>query len=530
MNYKELAKGEPQYDVELIRNAMPVRAVYVKSPIPTDNGNPYIEALPNCRDQEEVFAAYNVGIAGYNREAQLNLNDTEKIMAYMQLKQVRFMLPFHAVLEKLFYTALLTSYRARRPVRSKGGDGMRLSGSCASAANAGLTLLGYSGCGKSAALEILLSRYPQIIEHESDSMYRFTQIVYLAVCCPANSNLKALYTSIAQAIDDALDYDQPVHVGMMTRRKSISEKAALVCTWIENYGIGCIVLDEIQDLDFTKNKESSFESLLTIVNNTKVALMAVGTEEAYRKMFPNLRTSRRVGPLIEAHAYCGNKEYFATIARELMRYQWFDDYVEPTPSIIRALYEETRGVIEQLVSIYTMMHQEYFNCTGERPKIDAEYVHMIANKYFPGTQRWLKEIDDPFAEEAYREQLQAEKKNIEMVLEESIDNFEQDALSRYADPNMVARQAIKNNVIKNIQKTLTTTKETYNQNRIIDAVGYVMGLKKNLNADERKLTEEAYARLKRGPSDKRARPKKKATMDDMHIALKNGLLGSVQTA
>ena len=78
------------------------------------------------------------------------------------------------------------------------------------------------------------------------------------------------------------------------------------------FAIGCIILMRYSCWIF-RAERSTYESLLTVVNKTKVAIMAVGTEDAYSKMFRNLRMSRRTGAFIEANAYCENKQYFATI-------------------------------------------------------------------------------------------------------------------------------------------------------------------------------------------------------------------------
>ena len=134
-----------------------------------------------------------------------------------------------------------------------------------------------------------------------------------------------------------------------------TSKANVICKLIEMFAIGCIIFDEIQLLDFSGQKESTYESLLTVVNKTKVAIMAVGTEDAYSKMFPNLRMSRRTGAFIEANAYCENKQYFATIVSNLMKFQWMDERIEPNREIIQALYDVSKGIIAQLVSclLYT---------------------------------------------------------------------------------------------------------------------------------------------------------------------------------
>ena len=224
---------------------------------------------------------------------------------------------------------------------------------------AGFALLGYSGSGKSSTLHNLLSNYPQVIVHTIDG-YRISQIVYLVVECVPNSNFSALYVGIGSAIDKALGLDF-VYEKMILRTKSLGDKAEKVRQLIERFAIGLIIFDEIQLINFSSTKENSFESLMILTNRTKVAIGVVGTTDAYDKMFSNVRNARRVGMLISASQYCNSLEYFNFLVRNLMQYQWFDEPVEITPDIIQALYDNSHGIIDQLVSIYICMHIEYIS-------------------------------------------------------------------------------------------------------------------------------------------------------------------------
>jgi hypothetical protein len=388
-----------------------------------------------------------------------------------------------------------------------------------------LTLLGYSGCGKSAALEILLSHYPQVIVHQSETMERFVQIVYLVVVCPANSNFKSLYASAGAAIDRALGNVIPVYETMISRCKSIGEKANKLCELIARFGIGCIIFDEIQLLDFHSHKDSTFESLLEIVNKTKVALMAVGTEDAYQKMFPNLRTSRRTGMLIPANSYCKDKTFFASIVKELMKYQWFDSYVEPTQEIIDALYTVSRGIIDQLISVYMAVHFEYIRI-DPRPKIDGKFIIDVAHSYYPEIQRILSILDTPYAEEAYNQMIEAAKATADTYLTTTQIQPTEYILKKQIDSAEEGRSGLRDNIIQNILITAKTNGEVYTLKHIEETVDYIMSLKKNYNATEEKLTKNVYTRLKKGPSDKRRNTKKKANMDNTHIEIMNHLLDS----
>lgn len=268
-------------------------------------GNPCIEALPFPRTQTEVYSAYQRDIPYRRNSKTEKISLDEALTALNALTELRFPLPFHHTLEVTFYNILTASYQRRtskfssKPVAtiSNGHEIIenhhQLLGDPASDANTGLALLGYSGCGKSSSLEILLSHYPQVIYHYDEHGGRYPQIVYLAVNCIPNSNFSALYSRIGEAIDRALDLEESIYQHMVDSQRSLGAKSTCIRRLIEIFSIGAIILDEIQLIDFNTTKENSFESLLLLTNETKVAFVVVGTEDAYSKMFKEPRTARR---------------------------------------------------------------------------------------------------------------------------------------------------------------------------------------------------------------------------------------------
>lgn len=539
MNYEyiELNDGERQYDDYDLEETNTVKARYVKSNIQEDNGNPYIEALPYPRDKMEVYRTYNKRLSGYDYEKELQLKQHEKLASILRLRKIRYMLPFHVQLEEDFYTALLSSYRERKCVLNKTDElkivmndeevtvHNRLLGKNGAATNAGLTLLGHSGCGKSASLEILLSNYPQVIIHtnESEKIIRFTQITYLTVVCPANSNFSALYVSIGAEIDKALGNIIPVYETMVSKAKGgLAGKAEIVCKLIQQFGIGCLIFDEIQLIDFVGQKDGTFESLLTIVNKTKVALVAIGTKDAYSKMFPNLRTSRRTGAFIDANSYCEDKKYFSVIVSNLMKYQWFDEYVEPTKEIISALYDVTKGIIDQLISVYIYMQLDYLRA-NKKPEINAEYIRKISNKYYPGVEKLLADIENPLSEIEYeRIKAEHEAKINELINEAAQLNARDLFINTMESIEEANRDTIRNSIINNLTNTFKITGDVYNISKIERAVDHIMNINKK-DCTEEELTQKAFKWLKKNSSDKRPNTKKKAVMDDKHIAIRNML-------
>ena len=66
--YAELGEHERQYDsIDLLKNRA-VDAVYVRSRLACDRGNPYIECLPAVRTESEVLADYHKAILDYSWE------------------------------------------------------------------------------------------------------------------------------------------------------------------------------------------------------------------------------------------------------------------------------------------------------------------------------------------------------------------------------------------------------------------------------------------------------------------------------
>lgn len=402
--YYEYEPNKSQYDDCEFNDGKIVHARYIKPMLDCDIGNPYIEALPHPRSEADVQKAYTKHLLTYNYDATRQMSKAEKMLQVSTLRQLRFPLTFHKNLEFSFYNALLTSYRSRKP---RILDTARLGyvtedfeqetscvlyGDSADSTNAGFSLIGYSGCGKSSAIQTLLSYYPQTIIHRVDRFTQYVQIVYLVVNCVPNSNFSALYESIGEAIDKALNNVRPTYAAEIAKTRTLGKKLEKVKELIELFGIGMIIFDEIQLIDFDRTKESSFESLMTLSNRTKVAIAVVGTEDARDKMFKELRTARRVGVVINGNMYCENKKFFSYLVSCLFQYQWFDEPVKLNKDIIDALYDVTKGIVDQLIGIYSCMHYDYLE-RNNRPTINSAYIYEITHKYYPGMQNVLENME-----------------------------------------------------------------------------------------------------------------------------------------
>lgn len=455
-DYVSCEEGASQYDDYNFKESKIVDAAYIPAIVEMDRGNPYIEALPYPKEGRNVRSVYNKPLLEYDYEKIKEMSDVKKMLNVSILRELRFPLSFHEMLEYRFYDALLASYRARKQMtfkRSKtyytNDDEVEtntvLYGSSENSTNAGFSLIGYSGCGKSSAISTLLSHYPQVIIHDDGCGGHYPQIVYLVVNCVANSNFSALYEGIGEAIDRAFENSLPVYAGEVSKARNLGKKAEIIKSYIEQFGIGIIIFDEIQLIDFEHTKENTFDSLLTLANRTKVAMAVVGTEDARAKMFKELRTARRIGTVINGNGYCSDQEFFAFLVKSLFRYQWFDTHVVPTNGIVNALYTETKGIVDQLISLYSCMNYEYISRNKKKPAVNANFVKKVSEKYYPGIQNILSNLsaNTRNAEEEFRksregaeycvnELIEAERRK-EIIANEEMDTIQEKELKEVVE-------------------------------------------------------------------------------------------------
>lgn len=519
--------GRQYDDIDLTEQHI-VQARYIRSKLKYDNGNMFIEALPRPREgAKEIFAAYNRDIGIVSEEDKRSMQMYEKLSAISLLRQMRMPLPFHQILEDQVYISLLESYRNRELITEMSADGVTMSyllkGHDNAATNAGCSLLGYSGCGKSSALEILFSNYPQVVMHSfNDDTLRITQIVYLVVTCSANSNFSALYQAVGAAIDRALGYTTPTYENIIAHIRTVGEKAEKVRQMIEKFAIGIIVFDEIQLIDFRNVSESSVQGLMTLMNKTKVAMCVVGTEDAFDKMFKVLTTGRRLGQTIIGHEYCKNRKFFDYIVNTIFSYQWFDHYVAPSDSIKDALYQCTKGIIDQVVGIYMFMQLDYVRAK-KKPTVDAQYVINIANKHYPGIIPLLNSLQDPVKQKMRVKIMRNADQEIVNILKDAAKEQEAQAAA-LMDTGNAEQTKTQSHTIMEIAESIQNVSDAYSTESIFAVAAKVLSKKKNANATLKELTRQTFSTLQMQKENAEKKPADKQTPDALHISMMKDIL------
>ena len=480
-----------------------VEAIYTKATLSINEGNPMIEALPGPLSKEEIKNKY---YKPFPLTISKDASVEEQLAEIQLIKEIRLPLPFALDLEKNFSLALVESYRKRfssimnTPTSAiMNNKQMSQNMSCRKTIGAdtgiGVTLLGIGGCGKSAAVQTMLSHYPQRINHHWKDDGDFVQLVWIYAVTPANSNLSDLYVTIACSIDDALGNSEGFYETQVRKLTSVGGKADYIAKLIRVLHIGAVILDEIQNLSHGANRASSFNSLMTIINTTKVALVVVGTEDAYSYMFGEYYIARRTGPLVNACKYCSDREHFNTMMKYICSINWFKEKFKVTEEILDTLYKETLGVIDRMTNLWMDIQVAYVS-SKVKPTINSEFIKSVSDK-----RPFIAEFTKITMDQSAINPVQKGQENLLIAREANHDNNIIQLLMSSSDPVRIEK------IFKSIRIYMEETGKTYNEERIIKEIKRVLSLKKTQNYDDTMLIEFVIKKLNSKRSDKRCQPK-----------------------
>ena len=548
VEYRILADGERLYDKqEFYGTTKIVKAEY--APSESYPGNPMVESIPEPRTAHQIFLACQKEIRNFNYRDMLQKPLSKQIEFLSNMRNIHYVLPMQTMLENAFYMALVNSYAHRTFMESNVKDveiticnetiktNRILQGNAADSAFGGFCLIGPSGCGKSTCLKYMLSGYNQVSIHEHDDGSISVQLLYIVVNCPIRSNFRALLQAIGTAIDRALGNTTPCYEKLLATkaRDNLGIAFNQLRRIIECLGIGMIILDEFQNINMDSSTDNSMNSLLFIGNETKCVFGVVGTRYSKKQLFDivedDLKGHRRLGVEIPAGKYCMDKDFVFNIIRWLFRYQLFEPRVKlPTHEdieksmrgeielddegktgleIMEALYDCSRGIVDQIVSIFTFMNLDSIIKTVDKPVINAAFVRETALKYFPTMQKILQKSDLLTQEEEETLEIlreNAEKELQRLLVEQQIceSNIEEmhremeEAENREEDPVDVVRDK----AVETIEMVAGTKYNRFTITKKVEAVISTF-MKKQQPIVLEDVVAKASARLMRCKSDAR---------------------------
>lgn len=242
------------------------------------------------------------------------------------------------------------------------------------------SIIGFSGMGKTTAIERLFLMYPQVIVHNEymNKPLTRTQIVWLKIDSPYDGSLKTLCKMFFKAIDDVLLTTDYFKRFGENSNSSTATMMIHMAHLVSLYSIGILAIDEMQHLIKPKNDYIEvINFLVTLVNTIGVPIIQVGTPKAIEMLEKGAREVRRAeeaGCIYWDRMSKGREwEFFV---EKMWQYQWLR---EPTPisdEIKRVLYDLTQGVTAFTVNLFMLAQIEAMFYQTE--KITVKLIERVA--------------------------------------------------------------------------------------------------------------------------------------------------------
>lgn len=465
-HYKDLKSDSKLYEDYDLSQSTAVYAEYMDLSEMNDvyHGNPLIEALPLYLSQNELAMDNFRMITVPSPKKLASMPIQFRLSSVNALDRLIIPMRWHYELQREIYWCMLRAYENRKLIFDPLSGGIKLSISGQersekyrvrfpiSEGNPGFSVLGLSGCGKSKAVELALSHLPQVIIHYPQTPQQFIQLPYLYIVCQPNTNMSAIWDSIAQAIDLAIGNDESMaYYLQMKKCRKLNEKldyAVRLCTLFK---VGIIILDEIEFIKTSTRKET-LESLLSFNNRTGVALAIIGTQSDKEKLFPTWQMCRRFGRDIDASEYCQNHDEYMNILAQITQFQWFTTKVHFTSEMMELFFSQTKGTIGLTIAIYKEMNKRYLELSshGNPPEISSDFIYQCAQSCSLKSNQRIKTDYNPYiSEEMYEKELPLQEENKSSILNQdppSIPNRINDITDKVASENDIPYKDIQSAV------------------------------------------------------------------------------------
>ncbi|MCC0761155.1 MULTISPECIES: ATP-binding protein [Bacillus] len=375
------------------------------------DNNPFIEALPPIFDEDDVLERFMVTprITEQDKQSETNIR-------YHVLKRVKNFiqpLPIHFEVERRLSTLIRRGYLARNPLDKTFLERIRVLHQLRedeeeahkyiderlnyirSTADS-LSVIGISGIGKTTAIERLLLMYPQVIKHEAYKGQPFnrTQIVWLKIDCPYDGSLSTMCKGFFKAIDDLLGTRYLEKYGYLNR---VTSTMLLHMTSLASmYGIGVLVIDEIQHLLHSKNdREEMLNFFVTLSNTVGIPTVLIGTSKAQQLFKGNFRQARRAASdgAIIWDRMAEESEEWEFFLETLWELQCLKTRSELTGEIKKTFYEECQGITSVAVNLFILAQERaLFDESNEDETITSRVLKKTAKEDMKIIQPMLNAI------------------------------------------------------------------------------------------------------------------------------------------
>ncbi|UZP05106.1 ATP-binding protein [Clostridium botulinum] len=382
-------------------------ARYRKQEVKEYENNAFIEALPSIFDEDDIIDRFTVLpiITELDRDKAQNLR-------YHIIKRAKNFiqpLPIHITLERRLSILIRRGYLGRNPSNKYYLESLRILNTLDDTAikenelqnelsnirstAETISIIGISGIGKTTAIERLLLMYPQVIKHFKYKEQNFTrtQIVWLKIDCPYDGSLSTLCKSFFKAIDDILGTRYLEKFGYSNRVTSTMLINMTKLAW--KYGIGVLVIDEIQHLLNTKNDmEEMLNFFVTLTNTVGIPTVLIGTSKAQKVFNGNFRQARRAASegCIMWDRMKKDSQEWNFFLESIWEFQGLKTITKLTDKIKDVFYGECQGITAVAVNLFLLAQERALQYSKE--ELTVQIIRETAKKDLHMIQPMIKAL------------------------------------------------------------------------------------------------------------------------------------------
>jgi hypothetical protein len=326
--------------------------------------NPLICALPPVYSLNEVVAGLK--IYPHFDDKEIYLDGRLRVHAIARILHSFFQpLNHHLELENKVSLLIRQGYLGRNPTDGSRYEHLqngyarvvnedldaKLFDGVISTANS-LSLFGCSGCGKSRALERILSMYPLAIYHPE---HHITQLTYLKIDCPIDGDLDELCLSFFSQVDRVLGTRYSQSHG----RKKLGTKRLLasMCQIANLHALGVLIIDEVQNLNEARSggAEKMHNFFVSLVNTIGVPVIQVGTHRARKFFQRTFRAARRISGIGSLFwDRLARDKQWKELLKKIWQYQWLKNAEPLNDELEATMYDLSQGVMDIVVKLFVL--------------------------------------------------------------------------------------------------------------------------------------------------------------------------------
>lgn len=409
--YKDFKVNQYEdYDNDVFLYGGKVKARYIEQVEPTYRDNILIEALPPIKTDEQIFDEfYNAPL--YSEEEK-EMPKEHRIQAIYRLMDYKLPLANNYEVQYDLDVIVRRGYVHKKVFSPEYIKKLKETASCltddnklkeiknmvclrsnSSNSSSGFSIFGMSGGGKSTTIVACLTSMPQVIIHEVDG-FLFTQITWLKIDCTYNGNIKGMCQKFFSAIDGLLGTKYLRMYGKQSF--GIDRMIIAMAHLAQLYGLGVLVIDEIQHMRGSKTSNKDGEDLLnffvSMMNEISLPIIYIGTFKAIKTAIgKDFRHGRRASGIEDV--FWGQMEKgkdFDTFIEDIWKYQWLKGKCELTNEIKDLMYEKIMGITDRIIKLFMAIQLNAI--ISGKEEITPRLIQVIADEKFMITKSMIKAL------------------------------------------------------------------------------------------------------------------------------------------